>query len=58
VDAYNEVGSEVKADKTEFMLMPSRHQNPGQGHNIKTADGSFENVARFKYFGTTVTNQN
>jgi hypothetical protein len=29
------------------------HQNAGQNH-----DRFFENVAQFKYFGTTVTNQN
>jgi hypothetical protein len=29
-----------------------------QSHNIKIANRSFENVAEFKYFGITVTNQN
>jgi hypothetical protein len=27
-------------------------------HNIRTANESFENVATFKYLGTTLTNQN
>jgi hypothetical protein len=27
-------------------------------HNIKIANRSFENMAKFIYFGTTVTNQN
>jgi hypothetical protein len=39
-------------------MLLSRHQNTGQNHNIKIGDRSFENVAQFKYLGTTVTNQN
>jgi hypothetical protein len=39
-------------------MLLSRHQKAGQNHDIKTAKGSFENVAQFKYLGTTVTNQN
>jgi hypothetical protein len=35
----------------------SRHQNAGQNHDIKTANGCFENEERLKYLGTTVTNQ-
>jgi hypothetical protein len=37
------------------MLM-SRHQNAGQ--IIKIDNRSFENVAKFKYFGMIVTSQN
>jgi hypothetical protein len=36
----------------------SRHPNSGQNQNITTANESFENVATFKYLGTTLTNQN
>jgi hypothetical protein len=36
----------------------SRHKNVGQNRDIKIAKRSFENVSQFKYFGTTVTNQN
>jgi hypothetical protein len=39
-------------------MLLSRHQNGGKNHDIKIANRSFENVAQFKYLGTTVTNQN
>jgi hypothetical protein len=39
-------------------MLLSRHQNVGQTRDIKIASRSFENVAHFKYLGTTVTNQN
>jgi hypothetical protein len=52
-DSSKEVDPEVNAEKTK-----SRHQNAGQYHDIKIANRPFENVAQFKYLGTTVTNQN
>jgi hypothetical protein len=39
------------------MLM-SRYQKAGQKHNIKIVNRSFEDVAKFKYLGTTLTDQN
>jgi hypothetical protein len=39
-------------------MIMSRHPNSGQSQNIRIANESFENVAKFKYLGTTLTNQN
>jgi hypothetical protein len=39
-------------------MLLSHHHNAGQSHDIKIANKSFENVAQFRYLGTTVTNQN
>jgi hypothetical protein len=36
----------------------SHHQNSGQNQNIRIANESFENVAKFKYLRMTLTNQN
>jgi hypothetical protein len=34
------------------------HQNAGQNHGMKIVNTPFENVAKFKRLGTTITNQN
>jgi hypothetical protein len=34
------------------------HQNSGKNQHIRVANESFENVANFKHFGTTLTNHN
>jgi hypothetical protein len=56
-DASKEVGLEVNPEKIKYMLM-SRSQKTGQKHSIKIANRSFEDVAEFKYLGTTLTDQN
>jgi hypothetical protein len=39
-------------------MLLSRHQNEGKNYEIKIADSCFENVAQFRYLGTTITNRN
>ena len=52
-----EMGLEVKADKTKYMIM-SRDQNAGRSHSMKTDNTSIERVEEFKYLGTKLTNKN
>jgi hypothetical protein len=56
LDASKEIDREVNAGKTEHMFMS--HQTTGQNHKLKVANKSSENVAKFKYLGMTITNQN
>jgi hypothetical protein len=57
LDASKEVGLEVNPEKTKYMLM-SRSQKVGQKCSIKRVYRSFAYVAKFKYLGTTLTDQN
>jgi hypothetical protein len=47
----------MNTEETKYMLM-SRSQKTGQKHSIKIANRSFEDVAKFKYLGTTLADQN
>jgi hypothetical protein len=55
--AGKEVGLGVNPEKTKYMLM-SRSQKIGRKHSIKVASWSFEDVAKLKYLGTTLTDKN
>jgi hypothetical protein len=57
LEASRDVGLEINAEKTKYMIM-SRLPSSGQNKNIRIANESFENVEKFKYLGTTITNQN
>jgi hypothetical protein len=57
LDASKEFGLEVNPEKAKYMLM-SRSQKTGQKHSIKIVNRSFEDVTKFKYLGTTLTDQN
>jgi hypothetical protein len=50
IDASKVAGLEVNTENTKYMLL-SRHQNEGQSYDIKTANRSFENVAKLRYSG-------
>jgi len=39
-------------------MVMSRNQNAGRSHNMKDDNRCFEWVEEFKYFETTLTNQN
>ena len=54
--AAKEIGLEVNADKTKYMVV-SRHQRVGRNHSMKIDSNSFEGVEEFKYLGTTLTLQ-
>jgi hypothetical protein len=58
IDASKAVGLGVNAKKLSISIyccLITRMQK--KNHNVKTANRSCENVAHFKYLGTTVTNQ-
>jgi hypothetical protein len=47
----------VNPEKTNYMLM-SHCKKAGQRHSIKIANWSSEDVAKLKYLGTTIADQN
>jgi hypothetical protein len=44
--------------KQSYSLVLSCHQSLGQNKNIRITNELFENVAKFKYLGRALTNQN
>jgi ribosomal protein S2 len=57
LEVSRDIGLEIKAEKTKYMII-SRHPNSGQNQNIRIANELYENVAKFRYTGTMLTNQN
>ena len=57
VAATREIGLEVSADKTKYIVM-SQDQNAGQNHSVRIDNSTFESVEEFKYLGTTLKIQN
>jgi hypothetical protein len=57
VVATKEIGLEVNADKTKYMVM-SRERNARRDDNVKIDNSSIERVEEFKYLGTMLTDQN
>ena len=55
--ASKEIGREVNADKTKYMVMSQNH-DAEKSHSMKTDNSSFENVEDLKYLGTPITIQN
>jgi hypothetical protein len=47
-DTSKEVGLEVNAEKTKYVLL-SRRQNARQNHDIKITNKSLENMSKSKY---------
>ena len=56
VIASKEIGLEVNADKTKYMVV-SRDQNAGRSHDIKLDNSCLERVEEFRYLGKLLTNQ-
>jgi hypothetical protein len=57
LEASRDVGLEINAEKTKYMIM-SCHLNSGQNQNIRTANESFVDVAKFEHLGMILMNQN
>jgi hypothetical protein len=57
LEASRDVGLEINAEETKYMMV-SLHSKSGQNQNIRIANESFENVAKFKYLGKTITIKN
>jgi hypothetical protein len=58
VVATKEIGLEVNADKTKYMVKMSRERNARRDDSVKIDNISIEKVDEFKYLGTMSTDQN
>jgi hypothetical protein len=54
LDATKEIGLEINADKTKYMVM-SRDRNAGRAHSVKIDNRPIERVEEFKYLGKSLT---
>jgi hypothetical protein len=57
LDASKEVGLKVNPEKIKYMLI-SRSQKVRQKRSIKIENRFFQDVTKFSYLGTTLTDQN
>jgi hypothetical protein len=57
LDASKEIGLEVNPDKTKNILVSCCHK-AGHRQSIKIANRSFEDLSKFKYLGTILTDKN
>jgi len=57
VAATSEIGLEVSAEKTKYMVM-SPDQNAGRINSVRIDNSTFERVEGFRYLRTISTNQN
>jgi hypothetical protein len=56
IDASKVIGMKVITEKNNYMLVCC-HQIAEQNHDIMIGNRWFENVAEFKYLGTTIRNE-
>jgi len=47
-----------KQMQRKLSMVTSHYENTGQIHNLLIANKSFENMVKFKYMGSRVSNQN